>query len=573
MDPYTGPPPGLSRPKTSPPPPHTNLPNPPLSTYPSVASPIPQRATTASWASSLAAGLLPTPLPSFPAPPQVPHGLLPSNAAAQPAGCLHNNSQITDLGTGLSAPSPSDPWHRAHARVCAHAIAPCAACSVALFCCMCRALRFTPGPPPASPSAPANSPAHIQRHRLASPTLFRSNVGNGTPPPGFDSHNDEYNDDAYTQALADADTCDNSSCPRGDNEPATYTIIVEQFDEGTEESYDRTFRACSACNRSCRKSFLGHKIKSRRFDNSIRESLKGDAVKVKREPEGGAPKPAPRRAVPGSASYAAEHPVNLTSPATSTAPLPKTSPNDNNGNNNSLHQDLPVLQDALRALNARPPTPAAFVATIRVKHDALCTHLVTSCPTCSCGLVCCSCKRLFMPAVARHLACKQCQHVAYSCCRTAFCCECGKLWLPSDSVLPPTTSIAQRFCGGAGSGTVSSPKPDIWTPSPRSSPDEIDDLTARAALPLPASRSESDASRAPSRASSIDEPVKRFYEGRRVHGVWPRGAMVGSGEGAGRERTTTGVVGHCRNTGGRVGTGETKRKRMRGAINLVSRYM
>ena len=66
-----------------------------------------------------------------------------------------------------------------------------------------------------------------------------------------------------------------------------------------------------------------------------------------------------------------------------------------------------------------------------------------------------------------------------------------------------------RFRGGAGSNTgiSSSPEPDIWTPSPRSSPDEIDDLTARAALPLPTSRSESDASRAPSRASSIDVPV------------------------------------------------------------------
>ncbi|KAF8697693.1 hypothetical protein AX14_001297 [Amanita brunnescens Koide BX004] len=66
-----------------------------------------------------------------------------------------------------------------------------------------------------------------------------------------------------------------------------------------------------------------------------------------------------------------------------------------------------------------------------------------------------------------------------------------------------------RFRGGAGSdtGATSSPEPDIWTPSPRSSPDEIDDLTARAALPLPASHSGSDASRAPSRASSVDEPV------------------------------------------------------------------
>ena len=67
--------------------------------------------------------------------------------------------------------------------------------------------------------------------------------------------------------------------------------------------------------------------------------------------------------------------------------------------------------------------------------------------------------------------------------------------------------LAQRFRGGAGTGTVSSPEPDIWTPSPRSSPDEIDDLTARAAIPLPTSQSGSDASRAPSRTSSVDEPV------------------------------------------------------------------
>ncbi|KAF8697071.1 hypothetical protein AX14_001472 [Amanita brunnescens Koide BX004] len=68
-------------------------------------------------------------------------------------------------------------------------------------------------------------------------------------------------------------------------------------------------------------------------------------------------------------------------------------------------------------------------------------------------------------------------------------------------------SLARRFRGGAGTGTVSSPEPDIWTPSPCSSPDEIDDLTARAALPLPASRPDSDASRASSRASSVDVPV------------------------------------------------------------------
>ncbi|KAF8686195.1 hypothetical protein AX14_003863 [Amanita brunnescens Koide BX004] len=66
-----------------------------------------------------------------------------------------------------------------------------------------------------------------------------------------------------------------------------------------------------------------------------------------------------------------------------------------------------------------------------------------------------------------------------------------------------------RFCGGASSntGASSSPEPDIWTPSPRSSPDEIDDLTARANVPLPTSRPESESSRAPSRASSVDVPV------------------------------------------------------------------
>ena len=114
---------------------------------------------------------------------------------------------------------------------------------------------------------------------------------------------------------------------------------------------------------------------------------------------------------------------------------------------------------------------------------------------------------MFTPAVARHLACNQCGHVAHTCCESAYCCKCQKPWLPSDALVPPTTYLSQRFRGGAGTGTVSSPEPDIWTPSPRSSPDEIDDLTARAALPLPASRSESDASRAPSRASSMDEPV------------------------------------------------------------------
>ena len=61
--------------------------------------------------------------------------------------------------------------------------------------------------------------------------------------------------------------------------------------------------------------------------------------------------------------------------------------------------------------------------------------------------------------------------------------------------------------------------------------------------------------------------LKQCYEGRRVHGVRPRGTMVGSGEGTGRVCVTTRVVGRCRNTGGWVGTGETKQNEGRGTIN------
>ena len=137
-----------------------------------------------------------------------------------------------------------------------HATTPCAACSVALFCCACHALRFTPGPPPTSP-CPSSSP---RRSWSASPALFRD-VGNGPTPPGFDdTSNNHRDDDAYVCALAECDTCDKISCPRGADEPASWTLTVEQFDEGMEEFFDRTFRACGACNRSCKKSFMGHKV-------------------------------------------------------------------------------------------------------------------------------------------------------------------------------------------------------------------------------------------------------------------------------------------------------------------------
>ena len=250
MVPSSGPPPGLPRPKTSPPP--TTPPANSASTAPHLFSPAPTQ-PRASWFQLLA----PSPPPGLSLPPaaavsaasSLTHHRAINEASTHlpPGSFTGNNNFITDLSTsnslGLSA---TDPWTRAHLRVCAHASASCSACSIALVCCSCRALRFTPGPPPVSPVIPAH------RSRSASLALFR-NVGNGTPPPGFDNCGEHppYDDEAYTKALAECDTCNNSSCPRGPDEPATYTIIVEQFDDGLEEFYDRTFRACSACNCSC----------------------------------------------------------------------------------------------------------------------------------------------------------------------------------------------------------------------------------------------------------------------------------------------------------------------------------
>ena len=308
MDPNIGLPPGLSRPKSA----ISSLPLPtsPPSPRREILSPLPQRASTASWASSLAAGLFPASLPVFPVPPQVPQGTQPLSEAVHPAGCLpstshpiSNNDAIVNLAV-FPAPSPSDPWHLAHACICAHANQACAACSVAFICCSCRALRFTPGPAPVPPHAPLP-----RRSRSSSPALFQ-NCGNGSPPPGFDNANDDYDDSAYMNALAESDTCDNSSCPRGPDEPAFYSLTVEQFDEGAEETYERVFRACSACNRSCRKNFMGHRVKSRVFDNSSRE------LSAKRVPTDAPVKPIQKMATLTSASSRSGpvpgHPTNTT---------------------------------------------------------------------------------------------------------------------------------------------------------------------------------------------------------------------------------------------------------------------
>ena len=496
---FSGPPPGLSRPKTSKNPLQPPLPSPTSSLLPPIASPSPRRPHSASWASSLAAGLFPQSFELQP-PTQVPQAVLPLSEAAHSAGCLpqphqalSNNEAITNLAV-FPDPDPSDLWHIAHAHVCAHATQACAACSVAFVCCSCRSLRFTPGIPPlASPvSVPrrsrSSSPALLRNSGNASLALFRTNVGNGSPPSNWDSYEDQHDDDAYTRALAEADTCDNSSCPGGFDAPARYTITVEAFDDGAEGFYDRTYRACAACNRSCKRSFLGCKIKARAFDNSIKEAM-NNSTKAMRDVE--VLDAQPHGSFPETASSRQPTPTN--------ARVATLDP--------SMSM-ITSLQDALRVLNDRPPTLAAFVAAIRVRHDANCPHDVISCGFCSLGLVCCACHRLFTPAVARHLSCSSCGHAAFSCCDTACCCKCNKIWSPDDAV-GPIKIPARRFYGGAGSGpgSNSSPEPDIWTPSPRSSPDEIDDLTARANIPLPTSRSESDASRAPSRASSVDEPA------------------------------------------------------------------
>ncbi|KAF8680621.1 hypothetical protein AX14_004523 [Amanita brunnescens Koide BX004] len=299
----------------------------------------------------------------------------------------------------------------------------------------------------------------MTRSRSASPVLFRD-VGNGSPPAYFDEHNPEYDDEAYSRALAECDTCDNSSCPRGSDAPATYTITVEKFDDGTEEMYDCTFRACSACNRSCKKSFLGHHIKSRVFDNSIRLSATRN-IKVPPSDTGACPAPQ----------------IVTTSLAGS---------------------DLSQAE-------SRPDTPLQVFATVARAHRISCDHTFSTCPTCSRGIVCCGCNSLHTAPARLRLRCASCLHHACATCTTPFCCSCRKPWFPTDS---PTIVLANRFRGGArstksskkgsasssqssGPGSLASarsqqPSPDPFVAAPvsgllptQSSTDEIDAFTEK----------------------------------------------------------------------------------------------
>lgn len=153
-------PPGLTRSKTS----HSQPSS--VSRSPHIFSPTPSLPRN-NWFQLLA-----SPTPSTPplAPPAVavtsnladpqPHASLVCTTGLDtcytPRAPIVNNVNITNLATlGPTASlSSNDPWTCAHARVCAHALEDCAACSIAIVCCSCRALRFTPGPPPASPSGP-----------------------------------------------------------------------------------------------------------------------------------------------------------------------------------------------------------------------------------------------------------------------------------------------------------------------------------------------------------------------------------------------------------------------------------
>ena len=399
-------PPGPPRPKSSPSLPSTNP------SQPRIFAPSPTQPRT-SWFNLLSSSPGPIPFPLPPAasvdlPSTQPHaGLASSTSCLQslhPA--IKNNTEITNLATtaSLSTLPNNDPWTRAHVRVCAHALDSCAACSIALVCCSCRALRFTPGLPPASPPP---LPVHVhnvsaatQRSRSASPALFRD-LGNPPTPPFLDNWLDTCDDDAYSRALAEFDTCENSSCPRGDNELASWTITVEQFDDGLEEFFDRTFRACTACNRSCKRSFLGHKIKSRSFDNSSKAALAhpNDSAKP-----------------------------SLTSDSFATSP-------DNDG-------------------ESRPVTPLAVYANVARAHHRACNHVFSACSTCSRGITCCGCNALHTAPARLKLRCATCLHYACGTCTTPFCCSCRKPWFPTDS---PTIVLSSRLRGGARS-TKSSKK-------------------------------------------------------------------------------------------------------------------
>ena len=366
---------------------------------------------------------------------------------------IRNNEFITDLASTSVAASltsgriADDPWTRAHVRICAHALDSCAACSISLICCSCRALCHTPSPPPASPTP---TTIQVQRSRSASPVLFRE-LGNA-PSPVYKDWDDTPDDDAYVRALAECDTCDNINCPNGHDAPATWTITVEQFDEGSEEFYDRTFRACNACNRSCKKTFMSHKIKSKVFDNSSKLKPEGYSTKDQ-----------------GSTALSTD--AGLAAPVTS----------------DMLTRHRPYSAVDLTS-ESRPPTPLEIFSAVARKHRSACNHLFATCPTCSCGVTCCQCNNTHTAPARLKLRCVMCSHYACATCTTPFCCSCRKPWFPGDS---PSVVLANRFRGGArstksskkgssSSSQSSGPGSLATAHSARGSPDPFDQATTTA---------------------------------------------------------------------------------------------
>ena len=404
-------PPGPKRPKSS-----SDSPTHPSSAPSHIFSPSPSK-PPANWFNLLAS---PVPSPAPQMPPTAVTAAVPPTASRLDAVAVHSTVQLQSnlvdghsLVTNISSDNNclakpdyvNDPWSRAHTRACAHANDACAACSISIICCSCRALRYTPGPPPPSPTH-TPSFGRTNRSRSASPSLFRD-LGNPPSPPGFYDGPD-YDNDAYTRACAECDTCDNPSCPRGHDEPAIWTITVEAFDESMEEMYDRTFRACGACNRSCKKNFLGYHIKARTFDNSLKMA----------------------------ASNATKALVTPLHASETSAPL--------------VQANLPSIM----APPSRPPTPLEVFSVISYAHRVSCDHTFTVCSTCSLGITCCGCNKLHTAPAQLKLQCSACSHFACATCITPYCCACRKPWFPGDS---PTIVLASRFRGGARS-TKSSKK-------------------------------------------------------------------------------------------------------------------
>ena len=433
-------PPGPNRPKSSSSPsPSCSIP----SQHGHIFSPTPSRPSPSNQIQALfSLGVPQAPLTALPPavsahlPYVQPHGDLASDSCCLLSLPLpsEDNTKIINLATtAFTAPSNSDPWTRAHLRVCAHAAEECAACSIALICCSCRALRFTPGPPPISPTV------ITQRSRSASPALFRNLAT--TPPPDNHDWNDAYDDDAYSRALAECDTCDNINCPRGADEPASWTITVEHFDEDGEEFYDRTFRACAACNRSCKKTFMTHRIKARQFDNSSK------ALPIPKAP-------AQSRKLSGSIPINDNAKVPSTLAALAPVPLSESKPNPPLEELVTLPKAMAPLARVPSPAESRPLTPLETFSAVACAHRKTCGHLFTTCPTCSRGITCCQCNSLHTAPARLKLRCVTCLHYACATCTTPFCCSCRKPWFPGDS---PTLVLANRFRGGARS-TKSSKK-------------------------------------------------------------------------------------------------------------------